>query len=218
MNQPPRLELDNVSLAYDSVFREGIDMQVERGEMVVVLGPSGCGKSTLLKTILGATPLPRGRIRVDGIEIQAQAIEKRNVGIVFQDPMLFPHLSVGRNVSYGLEQQRVPQAEARKRAAELLEWVDLGGFENRAVDTLSGGQAQRVAVARAMAVSPRVLLLDEPFSALDDELRERLARETAQRLRSADVAVVYVTHSRDEAAVVADRIVEFNSLGTAPLS
>jgi thiamine transport system ATP-binding protein len=176
----PALEVRNLSLAYDVVFREGIDLRVESGEAVAILGPSGCGKSTLLKTILGAVTCPAGDIEVDGQSVGQLAIDKRGVGIVFQTPMLFPHLSVGRNVSYGLERQGVARKTASARAQELLAWVDLDGYADRAVDTLSGGQAQRVALARAMAIRPKVLLLDEPFSALDDDLRQRLASETAE--------------------------------------
>jgi len=209
----PALEVRNLALAYDVVFRDGIDLRVESGEAVAILGPSGCGKSTLLKTILGAVTCQVGDIEIDGQSVRQLPIDKRGVGIVFQTPMLFPHLSVGRNVSYGLERQGVSRDLARARAQELLAWVDLDGYANRAVDTLSGGQAQRVALARAMAIRPKVLLLDEPFSALDDDLRQRLATETAEKLRAAGVAVVYVTHSRDEANAVADRVIEFNSLG-----
>lgn len=209
----PALEVRNLALAYDVVFRDGIDLRVESGEAVAILGPSGCGKSTLLKTILGAVTCQVGDIEIDGQSVRQLPIDKRGVGIVFQTPMLFPHLSVGRNVSYGLERQGVSRDLARARAQELLAWVDLDGYANRAVDTLSGGQAQRIALARAMAIRPKVLLLDEPFSALDDDLRQRLATETAEKLRAAGVAVVYVTHSRDEANAVADRVIEFNSLG-----
>ncbi len=209
----PALEVRNLALAYDVVFRDGIDLRVESGEAVAILGPSGCGKSTLLKTILGAVTCQVGDIEIDGQSVRQLPIDKRGVGIVFQTPMLFPHLSVGRNVSYGLERQGVSRDLARARAQELLAWVDLDGYANRSVDTLSGGQAQRIALARAMAIRPKVLLLDEPFSALDDDLRQRLATETAEKLRAAGVAVVYVTHSRDEANAVADRVIEFNSLG-----
>ena len=209
----PALEIRNLSLAYDFVFREEINLRLDSGEAVAILGPSGCGKSTLLKTILGAVTCQAGDIEIDGQSVRHLPIDKRGVGIVFQTPMLFPHLSVGRNVSYGLERQGVSRDLARARVQELLAWVDMNGYANRAVDTLSGGQAQRVALARAMAIRPKVLLLDEPFSALDDDLRQRLASETAEKLRAAGVAVVYVTHSREEANAVADRVIEFNSLG-----
>ena len=157
-------------------------------------------------------PAHAGSVLVDGVDVTTVPIEKRRIGIVFQQPLLFPHLSVGRNVSYGLERQGVSRADARVRARDLLAWVGLEELVDRDVQSLSGGQSQRVAVARAMAVDPRVLLLDEPFSALDEELRERLATETTRSLRGKDVAVVYVTHSRDEAQAVADRVLSFNEL------
>lgn len=206
------LQLKNLAIGYDTTLCAGIQLTVPAGEVVALLGPSGCGKSTLLQTIVGALAARAGEIHVDGVDVSALPIEQRRIGIVFQQPLLFPHLSVARNVAYGLERLGKPRAEAVKRARDLLAWVGLDGLEDRDVQTLSGGQSQRVALARAMAVSPRVLLLDEPFSALDEDLRQRLATETAAALRGRDVAVVYVTHSLTEAHAVADRVVNFASL------
>ena len=206
------LGIRELAIGYESVLLSDLHVDVHAGEVVALLGPSGCGKSTLLQTILGSVPAHAGSVLVDGVDVTTVPIEKRRIGIVFQQPLLFPHLSVGRNVSYGLERQGVSRADARVRARDLLAWVGLEELVDRDVQSLSGGQSQRVAVARAMAVDPRVLLLDEPFSALDEELRERLATETTRSLRGKDVAVVYVTHSRDEAQAVADRVLSFNEL------
>ena len=206
------LGIRELAIGYESVLLSDLHVDVHAGEVVALLGPSGCGRSTLLQTILGSVPAHAGSVLVDGVDVTTVPIEKRRIGIVFQQPLLFPHLSVGRNVSYGLERQGVSRADARARARALLAWVGLEDLADRDVQTLSGGQSQRVAVARAMAVEPRVLLLDEPFSALDEELRERLATETTRSLRGKDVAVVYVKHSRDEAQAVADRVLSFNEL------
>lgn len=209
------LRLAAFAIGYESWRVEDINIDVRSGEVVALLGPSGCGKSTLLQTILGERPALHGSVFVADRDVTELPIEKRGIGIVFQQPLLFPHLSVGRNISYGLERGGMPRSQARHRVAELLTWVGLADYENRSVDSLSGGQSQRVALARAMAVAPKVLLLDEPFSALDEDLRRRLAVETLTSLRNADVAVIYVTHSREEAELVADRIVEFESIGRA---
>ena len=206
------LGIRELAIGYESVLLSDLHIDVHAGEVVALLGPSGCGKSTLLQTILGSVPAHAGSVLVDGVDVTTVPIEKRRIGIVFQQPLLFPHLSVGRNVSYGLERQGVSRADARVRARDLLAWVGLEELVDRDVQSLSGGQSQRVAVARAMAVEPRVLLLDEPFSALDEELRERLATETASSLRVKDVAVMYVTHSQAEAQAVADRVLSFNEL------
>lgn len=209
------LSVRNVAIGYDDWQIMGINLDVAPGEVIALVGPSGCGKSTLLQSILGAGAILSGVVTVDDRDVTELSIEERGIGIVFQRPMLFPHLSVGRNVAYGLERRGLRRAEALKRSDALLEWVGLAGFGERAIETLSGGQSQRVALARAMAVKPRVLLLDEPFSALDEDLRERLASETLESLRAADVAVIYVTHSRAEAVAVADRVVDFEALGSS---
>lgn len=206
------LSVQQLAIGYDTVLFSGLQLEVSAGEVVALLGPSGCGKSTFLQTILGSVPAHAGSILVDGVDVSNWPIEKRRIGIVFQQPLLFPHLSVGRNVSYGLERKGMLRPEARVKANELLSWVGLEELADRDVQTLSGGQSQRVALARAMAVEPRVLLLDEPFSALDEELRERLATETAGALRGKDVAVVYVTHSQSEAGAMADRVLTFDAL------
>ena len=206
------LSVRDLAIGYDDWQIAGINLHVATAEVVALVGPSGCGKSTLLQSILGAGSIVAGSISIGDIDVSGLSIEERGIGIVFQQPMLFPHLSVGRNVSYGLERAGVSRSDARAQSEQLLRWVGLPGFGDRKIETLSGGQSQRVALARAMAVKPRVLLLDEPFSALDEDLRERLAIETLSALREADVAVIYVTHSRAEAQAVADRVIDFESL------
>lgn len=211
----PRLQVQDLALGYEgTVFWHGIDLSVEKSEIVAILGPSGSGKSTLLSTIAGVVPAPAGRILVDGRDVTSAPIQERNVGLIFQEPLLFPHLDVGTNIAYGLRRHGWSRADATARAVELLAWLDLAGYERRRVDELSGGQAQRVALARALAPQPAVLGLDEPFSALDADLRQRLATEVAAMLREAGVAALHITHDAQEAAAIADRVIELSSLGT----
>jgi thiamine transport system ATP-binding protein len=204
----PRLETRDLALGYEGqVFARGIDLQLAPAEIVAVLGPSGSGKSTLLGTIAGVVPAAGGEILVDGRDVTHAPIHQRGIGLIFQEPLLFPHLSVSDNVAYGLRRHGMSRADARVRAQELLTWVDLADYGDRRPDELSGGQAQRVALARALAPQPAVLLLDEPFSALDLDLRQRLADDVARTLRMAGVAALHVTHDPQEAAAVADRVV-----------
>jgi thiamine transport system ATP-binding protein len=210
----PRLEIHGLSLGYDgTVFRHDVDLTVAASEIVAILGPSGSGKSTLLSTIAGVVPATHGTVLVDGRDVTHAPIHDRGVGLIFQEPLLFPHLDVGRNVQYGLRRHGVNRSEARQRASELLTWLGLAGYESRRINELSGGQAQRVALARALAPRPAVLGLDEPFSALDAELRQRLALEVAAMIRESGVAAIHVTHDPREAETVADRVIELASLG-----
>lgn len=209
----PRLQTQDLALGYaGEVFARGIDLTVQPAEIVAILGPSGSGKSTLLGTIAGVVAPAAGRILVDGVDVTTTPIHRRDIGLIFQQPLLFPHLTVEDNVAYGLRRHGWSRTDARARARELLSWVDLVGYEDRPVDALSGGQAQRVALARALAPRPAVLLLDEPFSALDAELRGRLATEVAAMLREQGVAAVHVTHDPAEAAAMADRTLSLTDL------
>lgn len=209
----PRLETRDLALGYDgSVFARGIDLAVLPAQIVAILGPSGSGKSTLLGTIAGVVRAAGGAVLVDGDDVTRAPIHERGIGLIFQEPLLFPHLSVADNVAYGLRRHGASREAARARAAELLAWVGLSGYEGRSVDELSGGQAQRVALVRALAPRPAVLLLDEPFSALDRDLRQRLAREVADLLRQEGVAALHVTHDPEEASAMGDRVVDLTDL------
>ncbi len=183
-----------------------LDLDVATGEVVALLGPSGSGKSSLLRAIAGLEPAATGRIAWDGADLAGVPTHRRGFGLMFQDGQLFAHRDVGANVAFGLEMQGVGRSERARRVGELLELVGLGGFERRAATTLSGGERQRVALARALAPHPRLLLLDEPLSALDRALRERLADEVRAVLVATGTTALFVTHDHDEAFAVADRI------------
>jgi thiamine transport system ATP-binding protein len=185
---------------------DGLDLAVTPGEVLALLGPSGSGKSSLLRAVAGLEPVARGSITWDGTDLAGVPVHRRGVGLMFQDGQLFPHRDVAGNVAFGLQMQRVSRAERARRIAELLELVGLAGFGDRDVSSLSGGERQRVALARSLAPRPRLLLLDEPLSALDRALRERLADDVRAALHATGTTALFVTHDHDEAFAVADRI------------
>lgn len=187
---------------------EPLDLSIRGGETIVFLGPSGCGKTTTLRIIAGLeSPDPGGRVFFGDEDVTELPIERRNVGMVFQSYALFPNMTVIENVAYGLKVRGVPRAERAACAEEMLEMVKLGEFAGRRIDQLSGGQRQRVALARALVVRPRVLLLDEPLTALDAKLRDGLRLEIDRLLRQLGITAVYVTHDQGEAMALGDRIV-----------
>ncbi len=188
----------------------GVDLGVAAGEFVSLLGPSGCGKTTLLRIVAGLLAADRGTVRLDGENITAKPPHKRDVGVVFQNYALFPHLSVAENVAFGLRARRRSTADTRETVRRFLDLVHLTEFADRSVRALSGGQQQRVAVARALAVRPKLLLLDEPFSALDRKLRETMQIELRRLLRELGTTSVFVTHDQDEALTMSDRIAVMN--------
>lgn len=185
---------------------DDVSLDVAQGEILALLGPSGCGKSSLLRAVAGLEPVAAGRVLFDGADLARVPVHRRGFGLLFQDGQLFPHRDVGRNVAYGLEPAGASRAQREARVRELLDVVGLTGYERRAVVTLSGGEQQRVALARALAPRPRLLLLDEPLSALDRGLRERLAVDVRTVLRETGTTAVFVTHDHDEAFTVADRV------------
>lgn len=185
---------------------DGVDLDIPHGEITSILGPSGSGKTTLLRAIAGTERLDAGTIEIHGRTVEAGGLhvppERRRVGLVPQDGALFPHLDVGRNVAFGLH--RLPRSERRQRVEEMLELVGLGGYERRRPHELSGGQQQRVALARALAPAPEIVLLDEPFGALDAALRVSVRTEVIDLLRAQGATAVLVTHDQDEALSVGD--------------
>ncbi|WP_188883324.1 ABC transporter ATP-binding protein [Halarchaeum grantii] len=200
------LELGGVEKTYgDAVALRGIDLDVREGEFFTLVGPSGCGKTTTLRCVAGLEEPTAGTVRFDGRDVTGLAPEERNVGVVFQHYALFPTMTVRENVAYGL-QFDPPAGSVAARVDELLDLVDLPGMGERMPDELSGGQRQRVALARALAPEPDVLLLDEPLSALDARLRERLRLEVKRVQRELDITTIYVTHDQAEALAVSDRL------------
>jgi ABC-type Fe3+/spermidine/putrescine transport system ATPase subunit len=191
------------------VTRE-LSLAIAKSEIVALLGPSGSGKTTVLRLIAGFEQPESGRVVVEGQDVTAVPPERRRFGMVFQHYALFPHMTVGENVAFGLEAQGLTAGEIPRRVSETLAVVDLSGFEERRVTQLSGGQQQRVAVARALAPSPRVLLLDEPLSNLDPTLRDRTRRELKRLIRRVGITTVLVTHEQEEAFELGDRVAVMN--------
>jgi thiamine transport system ATP-binding protein len=186
---------------------KNLTLNIATGERVALLGPSGSGKTTLLRIIAGLEAAPAGRIIIDGRDVTDVAPHARGVGMVFQDNQLFPHLDVAANVGYGETVRRLPRNERDRIVAEMLDLVGLRGFAGRDVTTLSGGEAKRVALARALAPQPAVLLLDEPLTGLDVELHDRLLADVRDVLAARRTTTLHVTHDRAEAAAIADRVV-----------
>lgn len=214
-----------LSLRHVTVEREGhtvlpgVDLELESGEIVALVGPSGCGKSTLLAAVVGVLPLRDGTIELDGRRIDTVPTHQRDITLVPQGQHLFPHLDVTGNIDYGMRRARWTADDRHARVNELLTMTSLDGLGDRRVDQLSGGQAQRVAVARALATRPRLILLDEPLTGLDPELHDRLLVDLIAALRSEHTTAIWVTHDRDEAGRVADRIVRMGNDGSmAPVT
>ncbi len=203
------IHLEHCARTFDNGTRalEATDLTINGGETLVFLGPSGCGKTTTLRLVAGLDmPDAGGRVRFDGEDVTALPIERRNVGMVFQSYALFPNMSVEENIAYGLRVRKIAAPQRAARVAEMLEMMHIGDLARRRIDELSGGQRQRVALARAIAPQPRVLLLDEPLTALDAKLRETLRVDIDRLLRSLGITTVYVTHDQAEAMALGDRI------------
>lgn len=185
----------------------GLDLSVAAGEFCTLLGASGSGKTTMLKVIAGFENIDAGRIAVDRRDIARVPVARRNIGMVFQNYALFPHMSVWKNVAFGLEMRSLPQAEISRRTGEALELVELTAFADRLPGALSGGQQQRVALARALVINPDILLMDEPLGALDKNLRQTIQLQLKALHRELGVTILYVTHDQEEALHLSDRIV-----------
>ena len=189
---------------------DGVSLQVARGELLTILGPSGSGKTTLLKVVAGFEKPDTGSVMIDGVEITALPPARRDIGMVFQNYALFPHLTVERNVAFPLEMRNIAKSEIARRTADALALVELAGYGQRLPRQLSGGQQQRVALARAIVFNPRLLLLDEPFGALDRKLRETMQLEVRRLQRRLGLTTIFITHDQEEALVLSDRIAVMN--------
>ena len=215
------LELRNLKKSFTSeeYVLQGINLQIEQGEFVTLLGASGCGKTTTLRIIAGLEQPDSGSVWLEGKDVTALEPNQRDVNTVFQNYALFPHMNVADNIGYGLKIHKVPKNEIKKKVKEMLELVQLEGFEKRKPAELSGGQKQRVAIARALANNPRVLLLDEPLGALDLQLRRAMQLELKRLQKKLGITFIYITHDQEEAINMSDRIVvmnqgQFEQIGT----
>jgi ABC-type Fe3+/spermidine/putrescine transport system ATPase subunit len=203
----PLLEVHQVVKTYSGVpALRGVSLNVAAGEILCLLGPSGCGKTTLLRVIAGLEQADSGAVLLNGQDIGGVPVHQRGVGMMFQEYALFPHKDVYGNVAFGLRMARLPRPEVKQRVETALELVGLQGFEQRAVHELSGGEQQRVALARSLAPRPRMLMLDEPLGSLDRALRQRLMVELRQILKTVGLTALYVTHDQSEAFAVGDRV------------
>ncbi len=210
------MDVDRISKRYahrvkgEVYAARDVVLNVRPGEFLTLLGPSGCGKTTTLRMIAGYEMPDAGRIRFGGQDVTAEPANRRNIGFVFQNYALFPHLSIFDNVAYGLNVRNLPAAEVRQRVGEVLSLVGLAGYEGQFSGQLSGGEQQRVALARAIVIRPRVLLFDEPLSNLDAKLRVQMRHEIRDLQRRLAITTVYVTHDQEEAMAVSDRIAVMN--------
>nr|WP_271612292.1 ABC transporter ATP-binding protein [Bradyrhizobium sp. CCBAU 21362] len=206
------VELRSVSKYYGDVAAvANATLSVRRGELLCLLGPSGCGKTTTLRMVAGFVEPSAGTISINGVDMTHQPPYRRDTGMVFQSYALFPHMTVAENIAFGLENLKWPRDKREKRVEEMLKLVELSHLAGRLPRQLSGGQQQRIALARALAMRPAVLLLDEPFSNLDAQLRVRMREELREVIRGVDVTTLFVTHDQEEALTMSDRIVVMNA-------
>jgi len=207
-----QLIVNGIQKVYLDTKKEGgfelspISFTLQSGKLLAIIGPSGCGKTTLLRCLAGLLHPDRGSVVVDGRDVSQQSAEARGFGMLFQQAHLFPHLTVAENIGFGLKMRGVPSKQRTLEVERYLEAVELSGFENRMTDTLSGGQQQRVAIARAFILKPKVLLLDEPFAALDPNTRDDMRELLKKMQRQFSCTAIMVTHDRDEAFAMADQL------------
>ncbi|CAH0530842.1 Vitamin B12 import ATP-binding protein BtuD [Allocatenococcus thiocycli] len=194
----------------DNTVFEDIQFSIEQGEFITLLGPSGCGKSTLLRSLAGLNPVDGGTISVNGEDITHQVPQERGIGMVFQSYALFPNMTVEGNIAFGLKMKRLDADFIQREVAKVIELVDLKGKEKQYPHQLSGGQRQRVALARALVVKPRILLLDEPLSALDAKIRKHLRQQIRDIQKEMNLTTIFVTHDQEEAMIMSDRIFLMN--------
>jgi ABC-type Fe3+/spermidine/putrescine transport system ATPase subunit len=207
----PHLQVDGILKSFGAKYvLNGVSLSVKKGELLAILGPSGCGKSTLLRVVAGLLRQDCGTVRIAGRTMDGVPPRDRGIGFVFQDYALFPRMSVRENVGFGLRVRGTPASEVRRKTSEALDLVGLAEEADRGVDTLSGGQRQRVALARALSVTPSLLFLDEPLSALDIKVRERLRRELAAVQKKVGITTLIVTHDQQEAMELGDRVAVMN--------
>ncbi|MFI6533405.1 ABC transporter ATP-binding protein [Nonomuraea sp. NPDC050547] len=206
------LKIDGITRRFGEVTAlDGVSLEIGQGEFFALLGPSGCGKTTLLRILAGFETPDGGSVSLDGADLLTLAPNKRPINLMFQSYALFPHMSVAKNVAYGLEREKLPRGEVKKRVGEVLETVGLSAQANRKPQQLSGGQRQRVALARAIVKRPRLLLLDEPLSALDKKVRADMQLELKRLQHEVGITFVVVTHDQEEAMSLADRIAVFDT-------
>lgn len=211
MTQHNFVELKNVTKRFgNNTVIDDLSLSIPQGSMVTLLGPSGCGKTTVLRLVAGLEKPTEGRMFIDGDDVTDRSIQQRDICMVFQSYALFPHMSLGDNVGYGLKMLGLPKAEIKKRVDEALELVDLAGFADRFVDQISGGQQQRVALARALILKPKVLLFDEPLSNLDANLRRSMREKIRELQQQFNITSLYVTHDQSEAFAVSDMVLVMN--------
>ncbi len=202
-----QLELQQLRKTFGPVVAvDSLDLEIDRGELVSLVGPSGCGKTTTLRMVAGLVDADRGQILLEGRDVTNEPASRRGMGVVFQSYALFPNMTAADNIAYGLEVRKRPQAEVRKRVADLVDLIQIGDGATRYPHQLSGGQQQRVALARALAIEPPVLLLDEPLSAHDAAVRLTLRLEIRRIQRSLGIATMYITHDQEEALSISDRV------------
>ena len=205
------LEIIRLKKSFDKILFEDINLEIKKGEIVAILGNSGCGKSTLLRIICGLDKSDSGSLKLDGVDISELDASKREIGMIFQKPVLYPHLSVEKNLRLGIP-KNVAKSECGKLIQDILKTVQLENFGTRKVDELSGGEKQRISFARAVLAKPKALLMDEPFSALDNEIRNELCDWTRDYLKSLNIPAIHVTHDINEASRIADRVLKFDEL------